>query len=1440
MAIIKFFNEKNKDEEQQQLPQIQPSPLQKTLFDITETFKNTFPVLKTPLGKTIMSVFIPGLSAGLKLDEQNQKLLEYSGYKPKPIEIDFNKIPLVDLAAKGVEGFVEGSTLGLVDLPFKKSENIAQKLAYGVGNIAGTLSPEGLLSKGASLISKALPIKIATEGLTTIAKTIPESNIIGKIASAGIKAAGEGLPYAGAIETAKVLKGETKSPEEFAKGLASQSKWNLAIGSAFPALALMAGTKAKAIETGEELASKVAREFGKKAGEGITVRLTDLLKRFEISEDLLNKLDESPLTGKNFSIQKIGKDVEFIFDEGFKPMSFKGLKVAVKETPKINLKQKEVAVKPEIETIPKKPEPLVEKGGGLIKGEILRGSIPDNSGNLKHAGDWEVISESPTQIKLKLIKEPETIWGKITDLNEKVGNIITIKKDRWGFEKFNDKEFVFYPYRSGTPLSFEPIKTSAGETLEVKPEVKAVKPVIVKQLKIEPSPIVKRETTEIVPKFTPQEIPPVKEPRVFYQSETGQAIPEDELSYVFFRKKLEQMPEGPEKERASEILKRAEELRQRTKRIIEETPEIKEEKLLGGLWDKIGLTNIVNKVDEKLHRAGITSFAFKGDPELDKETRTVTQLILNEVKNNIEHYTNVARKQASEILERRITDDELVSLIRNDIERVAELQQKQATKIKLGKEFFTETGELNKEFVEKLKNSVKEVGNEIQAQIISHNLILDDLEAMGADKEAVEKARLASNEAIWENLGSYLRTTYNRDLMATVLGGEKLYRPILFEYANYTPSQKEKLSLMEWAQGYLAKLKEEELNPADYIPEHLREGVLSGKKEDLEALGQIVKEMAGYETGIEGITKTMNYLATNYYNLATQMLILKNRELVSDVPMEGFVKVVEKNFPALFGKYIRSDIYNDLLETARYQQKIPDFFNLYSSMWKYGMVVGRPAAWVRNFLYGFYAQQTFAGNSPLNPANWKHFAKGIDFIKYLADPRNASKEVKLFIENGGGGGSFLQEEVRGGILDYLEKHKGKPEDLSFYQNLFNSLVESGASFSQAYSTIDSLNKFILFTKRLAKGDTPEQAVLYTNKYLNNYALNPKLFRELSKNPIISMILPFISFTVANTPVILETLVNNPQRIALFVSPFLAYNTMLRLTDPEFYAQAEKQKPYYQKNNLLYLPISWDKETGKIYYVDVGLLFNIPIRTDLKEQAIETLRALGGSFVMPGGAIQPISTAISGKDIFGQDVDVPLGEGRLGALLKMAPGGLLLTEITELVKDFLGIPYSSSGKVRNKAESIINFLGFNIYHTLPNQLKKNINAYERELNDYKARVNSIYNSPEVPLDIKVKVLQDLRKKEFETNEKIKDLLRPVIKTEVNNYLKTNKIDLSSIPLIKDEEEKKPMISVKSGVPVSYRGIKLKIKLPKVSLKIPKREKAKTVKLPKIKPYVVSNR
>ena len=132
------------------------------------------------------------------------------------------------------------------------------------------------------------------------------------------------------------------------------------------------------ISNADEFISIVSKEFKKTAGDSVRVPIVsffkDIAKRFTISDEILDALDKEAITGSNFSIEKSGKFLEFIFDEGFKPLKnvISKLKVPIPDdVVKQEVKQGVSLIKKPIEEIvEKKAIPVELPSSGMKKSEF--------------------------------------------------------------------------------------------------------------------------------------------------------------------------------------------------------------------------------------------------------------------------------------------------------------------------------------------------------------------------------------------------------------------------------------------------------------------------------------------------------------------------------------------------------------------------------------------------------------------------------------------------------------------------------------------------------------------------------------------------------------------------------------------------------------------------------------------------------------------------------------------------------------------------------------------------------------------------------------------------------------------------------------------------------------------------------------------------------------
>lgn len=115
----------------------------------------------------------------------------------------------------------------------------------------------------------------------------------------------------------------------------------------------------------DDLAKAVAREYGQKAGGSVLQGTMDILEKlgtkYNIADKVLDAMDAGHVADK-FSVSRSGKMTEFIFDEGFKAGKEPAIKVAEKiaKQPKIKVVSEELPIrKPPVSEIPAVPSPVV-------------------------------------------------------------------------------------------------------------------------------------------------------------------------------------------------------------------------------------------------------------------------------------------------------------------------------------------------------------------------------------------------------------------------------------------------------------------------------------------------------------------------------------------------------------------------------------------------------------------------------------------------------------------------------------------------------------------------------------------------------------------------------------------------------------------------------------------------------------------------------------------------------------------------------------------------------------------------------------------------------------------------------------------------------------------------------------------------------------------------
>lgn len=156
----------------------------------------------------------------------------------------------------------------------------------------------------------------------------------------------------------------------------------------------------------------------------------------------------------------------------------------------------------------------------------------------------------------------------------------------------------------------------------------------------------------------------------------------------------------------------------------------------------------------------------------------------------------------------------------------------------------------------------------------------------------------------------------------------------------------------------------------------------------------------------------MRYLAQMAHDNATAEffnLIDANPAWTTPTESKGFTQIPDSDrFGALAGKWVRADIADQVLEFADVPNQFWQLYDGLLRLWKTGKTVLNPATHARNILGNIpFAQM--AGNNPLNPANWMHYAAAARVL------REGGTEYRQLYESGVLGADYASTELKAAL-----------------------------------------------------------------------------------------------------------------------------------------------------------------------------------------------------------------------------------------------------------------------------------------------------------------------------------------------------------------------------------------------------------------------------------------
>ena len=361
----------------------------------------------------------------------------------------------------------------------------------------------------------------------------------------------------------------------------------------------------------------------------------------------------------------------------------------------------------------------------------------------------------------------------------------------------------------------------------------------------------------------------------------------------------------------------------------------------------------------------------------------------------------------------------------------------------------------------------------------------------------------------------------------------------------------------------------------------------------------------------------------------------------------------------LAGMVVRKEIYHDLIggfKSARGDESVAEqvlgdhgALGNFNRFWKWSKVSANPPSWVRNFISNVILMTL--GGVPL------YRIPGL-FISGIREMKKQGENYNLVLDNGLAAGSFSNVELQRIEREFVDLQKRMKRDdkhpLNFIgqiQGAFNWTRDKTGDF---YGGIDTLGKVMMTKWARDQGMKDAEAIALAEKWLFDYSLVKPSVRYLSTATLGA---PFIRFTSFVAPLMLETMLTRPWRMAPYYA--LAWGLKEMFKNEEQIGEEELdglkqsladyllEKSYDGIFPANVVPLPWRDDNGKVQFFDLSYLFPwgqfSEIGSELwNGQVVEAMKTLG----MMGGPTVNIAAAITtGVDPFTRrkitnDLDTP--------------------------------------------------------------------------------------------------------------------------------------------------------------------------------------------------------
>ena len=309
-------------------------------------------------------------------------------------------------------------------------------------------------------------------------------------------------------------------------------------------------------------------------------------------------------------------------------------------------------------------------------------------------------------------------------------------------------------------------------------------------------------------------------------------------------------------------------------------------------------------------------------------------------------------------------------------------------------------------------------------------------------------------------------------------------------------------------------------------------------------------------------------------------------------------------------------------------------------------------------------------------AQYKHLAgAGKDFYKAfnpIKANRVESEDFKLAKKLGVFDADIMKRELTNFEIDTWKKYMkiGEQNDSKLLEKIWEGSKKYAGKthMDRLYSAEDSVFRLGLFKDRLSKNlannmgkdEASKDAAMFARKYMLDYEIDApgvQLMRET--------MMPFISYTYRAAPIIAETLLKRPWKIAKW-GLILNGANQLATDDSEARTERKRLNELNMGFNVLSIPgantmikLPTDRLDDKSRYLDVSRWIPAGDVLTTKEQGLN-IPFLPAPLQPSGGALGGIGKAITGFDTFTAQRQAGVGSGsmkdELSARIPLLGGG----------------------------------------------------------------------------------------------------------------------------------------------------------------------------------------